>query len=142
MRRTEGKYIELPDGTPVWAVWREETQEWIAVRKIMPIEAMRLQGVPDKITNKLIDAGISDTQLFRSAGDGVTIPVVEAIARKMISIWKEENAIQETEIETIRRPDPIAEGIRLEPNSTVESTGMLDTDSESEADEPGETDAC
>ena len=107
----EGKYIELPDGSPVWAVWREETQEYIAVRKILPIEAMRLQGVPDEVTNKLIEAGISDTQLFRSAGDGVTIPVVETIARKMISTWEEEqDAVQETE-DKIHRNNEAAEGI-------------------------------
>ena len=111
MRRIEGKYIELPDGSPVWAVWREETQEYIAVRKILPIEAMRLQGVPDEITNKLIESGISDTQLYRSSGDGVTIPVVESIARKMISIWKEEqNALQKTE-DKIHRDNEVAEGV-------------------------------
>lgn len=107
----EGKYIQLPDGSPVWAVWREEMQEWIAVRKLMPIEAMRLQGVPDEVTNKLIEAGISDTQLYRSSGDGITIPVVEEITKKMISVWKEEqDAVQETN-EEVHRDNEVAEGI-------------------------------
>lgn len=61
------------------------------IRKILPIEAMRLQGVDDEITLKLIASGISDTQLYKAAGDAVTVTVVEAIANKMISIWKESN---------------------------------------------------
>lgn len=85
----EGKYVELPDGNTVWAVKNPKTGEYIAVRKIMPIEAMRLQGVPDEFTYKMIEAGLSDTQLYRASGDSVTIPVVEAIAKKMISIWEE-----------------------------------------------------
>lgn len=66
------------------------------IRKLTPRECMRLQGVDDAVTGKLIEAGISDTQLYKAAGDAVTIPVVKAIAVKMISIWKGENdALQE-----------------------------------------------
>lgn len=61
------------------------------IRKLTPKEAMRLQGVEDEVTDKLIEAGISDTQLFRAAGDAVSITVVEAIAKKIIRIWQIEN---------------------------------------------------
>jgi DNA (cytosine-5)-methyltransferase 1 len=44
---------------------------------------MRLQGVPDYITDKLIEAGISDTQLYRAAGDACTVNVVYEIARRL-----------------------------------------------------------
>ena len=60
------------------------------IRKLTPRECFRLQGVDEEIIDKLIDSGISDTQLFRAAGDAVSVPVVEAVAKKMISIWKEE----------------------------------------------------
>lgn len=61
------------------------------VRKLTPREVMRLQGVDDAVTDKLFEAGISDTQMYRASGDAVTIPVVEAVARKLIEIWTQEN---------------------------------------------------
>ena len=63
---------------------------------------MRLQGVDDEVTDKLIKAGISDTQLYRASGDAVTVTVVQTIAEKMIRIWKEDHdAIQETETDSV-----------------------------------------
>lgn len=53
------------------------------IRKLTPRECMRLQGVPDSITDKLIAAGISDTQLYRAAGDACTVNVIYEIARRM-----------------------------------------------------------
>ena len=53
------------------------------IRKLTPRECMRLQGVPDSITDKLIAAGISDTQLYRAAGDAVTVNVVREIGKRM-----------------------------------------------------------
>jgi len=53
------------------------------IRRLTPRECMRLQGVPDYITDKLISAGISDTQMYRAAGDAVSVPVVYKIAKKM-----------------------------------------------------------
>lgn len=85
----EGKYMKLPDGTLVWAVWHEETKEWAAVRKLTPREYMRLQGVSDEVTDRLIKAGISDTQLYRAAGDAVTVNVAYEIAKKMIAVTRE-----------------------------------------------------
>jgi DNA (cytosine-5)-methyltransferase 1 len=53
------------------------------IRRLTPRECMRLQGVPDCITDKLIAAGISDTQLYRAAGDACTVNVVYEIACAM-----------------------------------------------------------
>lgn len=53
------------------------------IRRLTPRECMRLQGVPDYITDKLIAAGISDTQLYRAAGDACTVNVVYEIAKAM-----------------------------------------------------------
>lgn len=60
------------------------------IRKLTPKECMRLQGVDDEVTDRLIEAGISDAQLYRASGDAVTIPVVYEIAKRMIEIWEEE----------------------------------------------------
>lgn len=54
------------------------------IRRLTPRECMRLQGVPDYITDKLIAAGISDTQMYRAAGDACTVNVIYEIARRMI----------------------------------------------------------
>ena len=81
------------------------------IRKLTPTECFRLQGVDEEVIQKLVHSGVSDTQLYRAAGDSVCVPIVEAIARKMISIWKEEqNAVQETE-DKIHRDNEVAEGI-------------------------------
>ena len=53
------------------------------IRRLTPRECMRLQGVPDYITDKLIEAGISDTQLYRAAGDACTVSVIYEIAKRM-----------------------------------------------------------
>lgn len=53
------------------------------IRRLTPRECMRLQGVPDYITDKLIAAGISDTQLYRAAGDACTVNVIYEIARRL-----------------------------------------------------------
>ena len=46
-------------------------------------EYMRVQGVPDYITDKLIASGISDTQLYRAAGDACTTNVIYEIAKRL-----------------------------------------------------------
>ena len=53
----------------------------LRIRKLTPRECMRLQGVEDEIIDKLISAEISDSQLYKAAGDAVTVNVVYAIAK-------------------------------------------------------------
>lgn len=53
------------------------------IRRLTPRECMRLQGVDDAVTDKLIAAGISDTQMYRSAGDACTVNVIYEIAKKL-----------------------------------------------------------
>ena len=53
------------------------------IRRLTPRECMRLQGVPDEVTDKLIVVGISNTQIYRAAGDACTVPVIYEIARRM-----------------------------------------------------------
>lgn len=59
------------------------TLEGARIRRLTPKECMRLQAVPDYITDKLIKAGISDTQLYRAAGDGCTVSVIYEISKRM-----------------------------------------------------------
>ena len=51
-------------------------------RKITPREAARLQGFPENFV-----IPVSDTQAYKQFGNSVAVPVVEAIARKMIAVF-------------------------------------------------------
>ena len=60
--------------------------EDMKIRKLTPLECFRLQGFPDDIVHKAREIGISDTQLYKMAGNAVTVPVVQSIARKIRKI--------------------------------------------------------
>jgi DNA (cytosine-5)-methyltransferase 1 len=64
----------------------------LRIRKLTPKECMRLQGVSDETTDKLIDAGISDTRLYFAAGDAVTVNVAYEVAKKMKSVMDARDA--------------------------------------------------
>lgn len=53
------------------------------IRKLTPRECWRLQGIKDNITDKVIVAGISDTQMYKGAGDACTANVIYEIAKRM-----------------------------------------------------------
>lgn len=56
------------------------------IRKITPLEAWRLQGFPDWAFDRAKQAGLSDSQLYKQAGNSVTVPVVRLIAERMALI--------------------------------------------------------
>jgi DNA (cytosine-5)-methyltransferase 1 len=49
----------------------------------MPIECWRLQGFSDEQFNKVAESGIKDGQLYKMAGNSVSVPVISAIGRKI-----------------------------------------------------------
>ena len=53
------------------------------IRRLMPIECWRLQGFTDEQFNKVISAGISDTQLYKMAGNTVSVPVISAFGKQI-----------------------------------------------------------
>ena len=53
------------------------------IRKLTPKECMRLMGVKDEDTQKMKDAGISDSQLYRMAGNSIVVSVLEGIFTQM-----------------------------------------------------------
>ena len=55
----------------------------IAIRKLTPRECWRLQGFTDEQFDKAKRAGVSDSQLYKQAGNAVTVPVVKAIGQKL-----------------------------------------------------------
>lgn len=80
--RNQGIFVKVSDELIVYAVWYEKYQCYIAIRKLTPRECFRLQGWSDDYFEKAQFVN-SDSQLYKQAGNGVTVTVIEAIARKM-----------------------------------------------------------
>ena len=53
------------------------------IRKLTPKECWRLQGIPNETTDKVIQSGISDSQMYRGAGDACTVNVIYEIANNL-----------------------------------------------------------
>lgn len=58
----------------------------VRIRRLTPREYWRLQGFPDEYFDKAKAAGISDTQLYKQAGNGVTVNVARAIGERLREI--------------------------------------------------------
>ena len=78
----QGIFVQVSEELTVYAVWYEKYQCYIAIRKLTPRECFRLQGWSDDYFEKAQFVN-SDSQLYKQAGNGVTVTVVEAISRKM-----------------------------------------------------------
>lgn len=78
----QGIFVKVSDELIVYAVWYEKYQCYIAIRKLTPKECFRLQGWSDNYFEKAQFVN-SDSQLYKQAGNGVTVTVIETIARKM-----------------------------------------------------------
>lgn len=76
-----GVMIPMP-GDAVYAVWNEKYQCYVAIRKLTPRECFRLQGWEDEYFDRA-ELVNSDSQLYKQAGNGVTVPVIYEIAKRM-----------------------------------------------------------
>ncbi len=61
------------------------------IRKLTPRECWRLQGFSDEMFDKAAAVN-SDAQLYKQAGNGVTIPVVYAVGKRIVEIQNELNS--------------------------------------------------
>lgn len=75
-----GMYVQLAEDLVVWAVWYEKYQCYIAIRKLTPRECFRLQGWDDEYFERAEFVN-SDSQLYKQAGNGVTVNVVYEIGK-------------------------------------------------------------
>lgn len=58
------------------------------IRKLTPLECERLQGLPDGWTEFYADGRrVSDAERYERCGRTITIPVVEAIGRRLHDFW-------------------------------------------------------
>lgn len=79
----QGIFVQVSEELTVYAVWYEKYQCYIAIRRLTPKECFRLQGWTDDYFEKAQFVN-SDSQLYKQAGNGVTVNVIEAIAEKPI----------------------------------------------------------
>lgn len=86
--RQNGRRIKEP-GEPSFTLTAQNRQgvalldKNIRIRRLTPRECWRLQGFPDEYFDKAKAAGISDTQLYKQAGNGVTVNVARAIGERL-----------------------------------------------------------
>jgi len=80
----QGVVISVEDGT-IYAIWNEKFQCYIAIRRLTPKECFRLQGWNDEYFDRA-SIVTSDSQLYKQAGNGVTVPVICAIGRKLAEL--------------------------------------------------------
>lgn len=78
----QGIFVQVSEELVVYAVWYEKYQCYIAIRKLTPKECFRLQGWTDDYFEKAQFVN-SDSQLYKQAGNGVTVSVIQAIAEKL-----------------------------------------------------------
>ena len=71
-------------------VFIQDGEEYV-IRKLTPKECMRLQGVPDEYTDKLTQAGISDSQIYKAVGDGLSVPIAKEIGERIRKTYEENN---------------------------------------------------
>lgn len=78
-------YVELENGHKAYCIWYPKKECYITIRRLTPREYFRLQGWNDEYFDKAQFVN-SDTQLYKQAGNGVTVQVVEAIGKKLKEI--------------------------------------------------------
>ncbi|CAM2952848.1 DNA (cytosine-5-)-methyltransferase [Paenibacillus sediminis] len=65
------------------------------IRKLTPLECWRLQGFTDAQHNAVKDAGVSDSQRYKQAGNAVTVNVIRAIGERLVARLPQESGLQE-----------------------------------------------
>jgi DNA (cytosine-5)-methyltransferase 1 len=73
--------IEVSD-KKIAAIWSDKYKCYIAIRKLTPKECFRLQGWTDDYFEKAEFVN-SNSQLYKQAGNGVTVNVIYEIAKKL-----------------------------------------------------------
>ena len=84
-KRQNGRRFK-EDGEPMFTLTTQDRHgvaiidgDEVAIRRLTPRECWRLQGMDDARFNKAQAAGLSDRQLYKQAGNAVTVTVAKAI---------------------------------------------------------------
>ena len=84
-KRQNGRRFKT-NGEPMFTLNTQDrhgVDDGINIRKLTPRECWRLQGFPDWAFDRVRQAGLSDSQLYKQAGNSVTVPVIKAIAERL-----------------------------------------------------------
>ena len=84
-KRQNGRRFK-EDGEPSFTLTQQDKHgvfDGMQIRRLTPLECERLQGFPDNWTE-----GVSDTQRYKQCGNAVTVNVIEAIIKKIITSQK------------------------------------------------------
>ena len=78
-----GIVVETDNGVKAYAIWYPKESCYVVIRRLTPKECFRLQGWTDDYFEKakLVN---SDSQLYKQAGNGVTVTVIKAIAERLM----------------------------------------------------------
>src|SRR5699024_3664583 len=82
----QGTHVTYPEGNShcLSTAHKPMTVDGLRIRKLTPLECWRLQGFTDEQFYKAKNDGVSNSQLYKQAGNSVTVNVIDAIARKLI----------------------------------------------------------
>ena len=89
--RQNGRRVKNPD-EPMFTLTVTDRHGIVhrgRIRRLMPVECWRLQGFEKAQFEKVAAMGMSDAQLYKQAGNSITVAVVEAIARNLLKFDKE-----------------------------------------------------
>lgn len=78
----QGIFVQISEKLTVYAVWYPKKKCYVAIRKLTPKECFRLQGWPDDYFEKAQFVN-TDSQLYKQAGNGVTVNVIYEIAKRL-----------------------------------------------------------
>ena len=60
-----------------------QTDDFLRIRKLTPTECWRLMGWKDEQIDKIKENKISNTQMYKQAGNGIVVNVLEEIFKKL-----------------------------------------------------------
>lgn len=79
--------VKTNENRDIATIWSDKYNCYLAIRKLTPKECFRLQGWTDDYY-KRAEFVNSDSQLYKQAGNGITIGIVKTIGEKL---WTKEN---------------------------------------------------
>lgn len=89
-KRQNGRRIKEPE-EPMFTITATDRHGVVyhgRIRRLTPRECLRLQGYYDSQIDKML-VDMSDRQVYKQAGNGVTVTVVEAIGRNLRVVHEE-----------------------------------------------------
>lgn len=85
-KRQNGRRFK-EDGDPMFTITTQDRHgiyDGCKIRRLTPLECWRLMGINDSYFWRAKNDGLSDSQLYKQAGNGIVVDVMAAIVRKLV----------------------------------------------------------